>query len=427
MPWLVAVGITTSLSNNSIEQLKLQVICTDLLGPQIDSGVPVSFTSVFEGVRALVPVEECKTEAVIGFVALVQGRIGAILGIFSFLMTSLALGNILGTILGGYISRATGDLTVVIKISLVSTALLAIYLSVLPESLKTTPLSLSQWMRSQTDKDHSADGDSLSTRPKKAASIVQSLKRAYCLFRANISTIFDPLLLFVPGRVPKTENMATAYTPALIILGCFFVGIGISVFHWGEYENSIYSAFSFAFKFITFLVIFPVLQLLYKRVISNPQKSGEEAAAQPLMLDANESQDTSPKSSEQSGIDAIRMDLVFTVGGMGLLIIAHLLVPTIPTVPVFYFSGALASVGQIATVTGISLLSSVMPDQLTGAAVGALTVVTSLGAIVSDITYGLLLSLTVKTFPLLYYFVSAALSALAFAIATINWWSYRRK
>ncbi|KAG0376964.1 hypothetical protein BGX24_006946 [Mortierella sp. AD032] len=478
MLWLVAVGITTSLSNNSIEQLKIQVICIDLLGLQGDGGAPGNFTSALGGVRALVPADQCNTEAVIGFVALLKGRVGAILGIFTlltlakwtslsdvlgrkfllhvvmcsicaslllnwfaasrfnifgyrvyyieavvtglvpsvlvnptivtytadctpkdqrslvigFLLTSFALGNILGSPLGGYISHATGDLTVVVKISLMSTALLAIYLSFLPESLKTRPVSLTQWMKSQTD---SEDSNTISTQRKEVTSIAQSFKHAYSFIKTNLSTIFDPLLLFVPGHVPQSKNMASMYTPALIVLGLFFIEIALTA--------------------------------VYKRVISNSRKDDVEAAARPLMHNANESHEGLPKTFEQRDIGAIKMDLSFTVGGLVLLIVALLLFPLIPTVPVLYISGALSAVGQIAHVTGTSLLSSVMPDHLTGAAIGALTVITSLAAIVSDLAYGLLLSLTVETWPLLYYYISAGLCTLALTVATINWWSYRRK
>ncbi|KAG0273006.1 hypothetical protein BGZ95_011183, partial [Linnemannia exigua] len=504
MIWLVAVGITTSLSNNSIEQLKIQVICIDLHGLQGDGGVPGNFTSVNGGVRALVPADQCNTEAVIGFVALLKGRIGAILGIFTlltlakwtslsdvlgrkfllhvvmcsvcaslllnwfaasrlnifgyhlyyveavvtglvpsvlvnpavitytadctpkdqrslmigFLLTSFALGNVLGNPLGGYISDATGDLTVVVKISLMLTALLAIFLSFLPESLKTRPISLTQWMKSQTDSD---DSNTISTGGKKATLVAQSLKRTYSFIKTNLSTIFDPLLLFVPGHVPQSKNMATIYTPALIVLSGFFVDIALTgraslfipmtnlIFHWGALEDGFYDAFSYSCNFVTFLVIFPALQVIYKRVISNSRRDDEEAAAQPLMHDANESMETLPKTFEQHAINAIKMDLSFSVGGMVLLVMALLLFPLIPTVPVLYISGALSAVGQIASVTSTSLLSSVMPDHLTGAAIGALAVITSLATIVSDLTYGLLLSLTVETWPLLYYYISAGL------------------
>jgi hypothetical protein len=129
--------------------------------------------------------------------------------------------------MGGSINLATGDLTVVVKISLVFTALLAIYLSALPESLKTKPTLLSQWIASQGRTNIQATTDVLSTRAKGETSVMQTLKRAYYLIKANLSTMFDPLLLFVPGHVPKSEKMSTRYTPVLIVLANFFMLIGV--------------------------------------------------------------------------------------------------------------------------------------------------------------------------------------------------------
>ncbi|KAG0291242.1 hypothetical protein BGZ96_005376 [Linnemannia gamsii] len=298
-----------------------------------------------------------------------------------------------GHAVGGSIFIVTGDLTVVVKISLVFTALLAIYLSALPESLKIKPTSLTQWIASQATVDNHTACDTLSTRAKEANPVVQTLRRVYYLIKANLSTMFDPLLLFVPGHVPKSEKMGTRYTPALIVLANFFLHIAIFgaagllipmtnlVFGWRAPEDGFYSSFKSLCDFITYLAVFPALQMLYKRVISRPQKFDEEdAATQPLMQELNESQESSPKSTERdlSGIEAIKMDLVFVVGGLALLIIAHLLVPLIATEFALYFSRAVLSLGQVASVASISLLSSVMPTHLTGAAIGASAVMDSL-------------------------------------------------
>lgn len=147
-----------------------------------------------------------------------------------YLGTSFALGNIIGYAVGGSIIIATGDLTVVVKISLVFTALLAIYLSALPESLKMKPTSLTQWIASQATVDSQTACDTLSTlstRAKEEIPVVQTLTRAYNLIKANLSTMFDPLLLFVPGHVPKSEKMVTRYTPVLIVFANFFLIIAV--------------------------------------------------------------------------------------------------------------------------------------------------------------------------------------------------------
>ncbi|KAF8946057.1 hypothetical protein BGZ47_001382 [Haplosporangium gracile] len=523
MPWLVVVGIMVSISYGSIEQIKIKVVCAQLLGIQDGGGIPENFTSSIGDVRAFDPVDPCESQEVLGFVGQLDGNVGAVNGIFtlltlakwtslsdvlgrkfllhismiglavSFLLnwfaasqfnffgyhiyyieavllgvipsgalvnpavfsytgdnrsrmlgylgTSYALGNIVGSALSGSILNATRDLTVVVKISLVCTALLAIYLFILPESLKTKPASLTQWMTSQAGGDRQTTHHTLSTQAKGSTPFVQTLKRVYYLAKAKLPTIFDPLLLFVPGHVPKSEKMTTRYTPTLIILANFFSLIGLVgaagllipmtnlVFKWRAPEDGFYMAFRFSCDFITYLAVFPALQVLYKRVVSSPQKRGdEEAAAQPLMQDTNESQESAPKNVENdlSNMEAMKMDLTFMVGGLALLVFAHLLVPLIATEFGLYFSRALSSLGQTTGVACISLLSSVMPTHLTGAVIGALSVADSLGTIIAVFTYGRLFKNTVETSPLFYYYVSAGLCALALVFATINWWTYRR-
>ncbi|KAF9108859.1 hypothetical protein BGX29_003789 [Mortierella sp. GBA35] len=532
MPWLLVLGMTMGLSDNSVEQLRIKVICTHLLGPQAphdgsDGFVPGNFSSIVEaGARTLVPDDPCKSEMVLGFVGLLQGHLGTVLGIctlltlakwtslsdvlgrkfllhvtmfgvslsfllnwfaasrfnflgykiyyvesvflglvparslanpaviaysadctpknqrslmIGYLIASMSLGNIIGPALGGYIYRATGDLTVVVKISLVSVALLALYLSILPESLKRKPVSLAQLIAGKTGRDGLEE--TLLGPAKEETSVAWTFKRVYYLIKANLSTIFDPLLVVVPGRILKSENMATSYTPVLILLVSFFSLIGSAgpaglfvpmtnyIFHWDAYEDGLYSTFVAICGVMTFLAIFPALQLFYKKYVFSPKQPNNEST-RPLILEADESQGSfAPMSSESgpSGINAIKMDLVFAVCGYILLVISHLIVPLIPTVPTLYFASALKSLAQIASVSNVSLLSSVMPAELTGTAVGAMSVTDSIGQIVSDLFYGYLFNRTLKTSPMFYYYVSVGLCALALFLETINWWSYRRR
>lgn len=68
-----------------------------------------------------------------------------------------------------------------------------------------------------------------------------------------------------------------------------------------------------------------------------------------------------------------------------------------------------------------------MPTHLTGAAIGAWSVVDSLSTIIALFSYGRLFKHTVETSPMFYYYVSAGLCALALSFATASWWTYRRK
>jgi len=109
------------------------------------------------------------------------------------------------------------------------------------------------------------------------------------------------------------------------------------VFHWGAPENDIYSAFASLCYVVVFFAIFPALQALYKKFVSTSQPSDVEADRS-LLLDTDESQDPSPNNSESnvSSISAIKMDFAFIIGGLCLLILAHILVPLIATVPALF-------------------------------------------------------------------------------------------
>ena len=112
------------------------------------------------------------------------------------------------------------------------------------------------------------------------------------------------------------------------------------VFNWRAQEDGLYSSFMFSCDVITYLAIFPALQVLYRQVFSSSQKrDDEEATAQPLMQDLDEAQESSSKSakSDLGSMAAMKMDLVFAVGGLALQVFAHLLVPFFATEFALYF------------------------------------------------------------------------------------------
>ncbi|KAF9929957.1 hypothetical protein FBU30_001047 [Linnemannia zychae] len=115
--------------------------------------------------------------------------------------------------------------------------------------------------------------------------------------------------------------MATSATPTLIVLGSLFVYVALTgptklfvpmtnlIFHWTAYEDSLYSLTA------TFLAVFPALQWLYKKVVSDSQQM---KSSQPL-ADSNESIINTSMETEFSNMDAIKMDLFFAASGMSLL------------------------------------------------------------------------------------------------------------
>jgi len=145
-----------------------------------------------------------------------------------YMVTSAALGGIVGPSLGAYINSKTSDLTVVVKISLVLTALLAIYLTLLPESLKTKPAPLANIFTSQAEACQQPPVPTNTSLRQAKDSVLRNLKRALNLFKDNLISIFDPLLLFLPRNVSRSESLASSATPILIILCGFFLSFGHS-------------------------------------------------------------------------------------------------------------------------------------------------------------------------------------------------------
>lgn len=131
--------------------------------------------------------------------------------ICGYLVTSMALGGLTGSTISTYIWTATGDLTVPLRITLILIALLAVYISILPESLRYSPAS-SLCISSGID-DASGRGvpDSTATSPWAIWNFFNLAKEATCM-------IFDPILLILPGRVPKSAHMALSAAPAIILL-----------------------------------------------------------------------------------------------------------------------------------------------------------------------------------------------------------------
>ncbi|KAF9108860.1 hypothetical protein BGX29_003790 [Mortierella sp. GBA35] len=140
-------------------------------------------------------------------------------------------------------------------------------------------------------------------------------------------------------------------------------------------------------------------------------KKGISGALQSLVdpQDITSSSDTPDQPLR--GIKAVKMDMFFILAGLILMT----------------FTGAVNCLGAISVCSSAAVLSSVVPSHLIGAAYGAYSVAEALAGIVSDFTYGPLYSYTMKFWPLLYYYVSAGLLALALGAQTINWRLHRRK
>lgn len=113
-----------------------------------------------------------------------------------YLVTSMALGGLIGSAMSSYITAMTGDLTVPLRITLILIALLAVYLSILPESLRYTPAPLPRISTSSDEvSDHGA--------PSPTTTSLSAVWRFFTIAKEATCMIFDPVMFILPGRVPN--------------------------------------------------------------------------------------------------------------------------------------------------------------------------------------------------------------------------------
>lgn len=123
-------------------------------------------------------------------------------------MVALAVGLIVGPILGGTLIELTGDLGAAIEISLVTMTLLCIYTVILPESL---PKRTTEEPRTKIGGD----------------------KSFWEKFKTFIKSVLDPMLLFLPGRIDASSDVnvtPSKYTLIMLVAayGCLqFAGNGM--------------------------------------------------------------------------------------------------------------------------------------------------------------------------------------------------------
>jgi len=128
----------------------------------------------------------------------------------------MSLGVLIGSTISSHISVVTGDLTVSLRIALIMIGLLAVYLSILPESLRSTPAPLPFVSNISGNSVERGIANSI-------ASSTSTIRSAFSLAKESMSMIFDQVLLVLPGRVPRSTNLPITAAPAILLFIHFIV------------------------------------------------------------------------------------------------------------------------------------------------------------------------------------------------------------
>ncbi|KAG0292425.1 hypothetical protein BGZ98_002581, partial [Dissophora globulifera] len=357
-----------------------------------------------------------------------------------YMLISYACGGIIGPYLGGHIVRLTEDLTIIIRICLVGNAILLMYLFVMPESLRRKR-DVPSVAAALVDV---ALGDTLETESIEAskkkvpffASMQDSLTRGF-------HVLWEPLLLFKPGKVPVSAKVPSRYSLILLVGGyqivhlstigvrVLFIPMTNLVFKWTAYEDGIFYSFSALCSFLVFLGVFPLMQFLYKRWIGSktgqialptddiPQSSGLETGQE-----SPATASTADAKAAAEALEALKMDSSFFLSGTFLYVITFIIVPLFMSVPVLFIAEAIGHISSTSIAASISMLSVMVPSDQTGKAMGALSVSETVVTTLAFLLYGPLFAATSATVPWFYYYVSSGLCLLATLFVFVLWSSY---
>ncbi|KAF8946058.1 hypothetical protein BGZ47_001383 [Haplosporangium gracile] len=156
------------------------------------------------------------------------------------------------------------------------------------------------------------------------------------------------------------------------------------VFHWDIDDNERYQTFTSLVMTAVLLGLLPLWNAAYKAFVVDDTDDSTQPAAHHDWI--QHSPQPAPTRS-LFDLEAIKMELFFSICSLFFVVVGYLLIPLFPSPTMLYFGGGLTMMGAISAVSMISLLSSVVPNQLVGAIFGAHSICQQLANVVVGLIY----------------------------------------
>jgi MFS family permease len=308
---------------------------------------------------------------------------------FGYFHASLFTGIALGPLVAGYITKATGDITIIFFIALVAHLFYLAFIGlVIPESL-SKKRQLAAREKHRQEEESAGSGHWLSTL--RTANLLAPLKILY----------------------PTGEGSSPALRTNLFLLGAvdtliFGVAMGaLNVvlyyseyqFGWEDFEKNIFVSITSTCRVFVLMIVLPMLNYLVRTRRRNKlrRESGIE------LLERN-------SGSDNLDLWTIRSSLVFELLGF----IGY---SAGRTGSVFIMSGVFASIGGIGPPTLQSALTKHVPHDRTGQLLGAMGLLHALARVVCPTIFSLIYASTVKSLPQVVFMVLAACFFLALVLS----------
>ncbi|GJJ73441.1 hypothetical protein EMPS_05799 [Entomortierella parvispora] len=344
-----------------------------------------------------------------------------------YIMVALSVGITFGPLIGGYLSDVTGNDANALKLSILASLVSILYTAILPESRVPTKDSVISSMAI-----HSAS----SASPTETSVSMMGKAKKFVL------NFLDPLLLFLPGRIKSAPDVAvlpSRYTLVLIVFSYAltqFASNGASsllipysnlVYSWKSLQDSIYLTVYGVSTFIVYVAIFPAMQAGYKAMVKRQLKSPTEPEDQeveaPLLL--SESSTEEARRTEEKDAGTVWRDINFFLFGSALYAVGFVLIPIFHKDKILFISCGVHSLASIGMPSFSSLLTTYIPADQTGKALGGIAVLDSILTSTSLLLYGWIFSKSSATMPEAAYVVSTVISLCGVGVLVVVRSSYR--
>ena len=303
--------------------------------------------------------------------------------VFGYLHGCMFLGIAVGPILGGLIIKASGNIMTIFYVAFVCHLGFIVFVtSFVPESL--------------------SEDRQFAARERHCAELLKHPRRPWTTF-TDIANILKPLSILFPPRDQTSDitrtNLVLLAAVDTVVFGVTLGSASLVVmysefmFKWGNFESSVFVSIVNTCRVAMLVVVLPVVFRIFSYRINRPGHGPGVKGG-----------------SDQFDIGIIRIAVFFDVlGYIGYAIV--------PTGILFIVSGAIASVGGIASPTLQSALTTHVAADKTGELLGAISLLHALSRIAAPAVLNLVYSLTIGKASSAVFWCLAAIFGGAWAAA----------
>lgn len=310
--------------------------------------------------------------------------------IFGWLHGCLFGGIALGPVIGGYITKASGNIVTIFYITLACHCIFFLFMFIIPESVSKARQQAAREKKFLAEEETEGSG-------------VQSSSRKGLTILKNYNILAPLTILYPTGEGSSSAIRRNLVLLASVDTAIFGVAMGSMTimiiyaeyaFHWETFQTALFVTIINVTRVTVLLVGFPLIYRIFRGPRSTviQQHSG----------------------SDNLDLSIIRLSVFFDlIGFIGYA--------TVKTGPLYILSGIITSLGGLTSPTITAQLTKHVPQDRTGQILGAMGLLHALARVVAPTIFNLIYSRTVATVPQTVFVCLAA----TFGVAVVLSWFIR--